>query len=442
MSYAATYKTTWPEGYFWGPKEVGGTLARVSYLIATALVPLFVFFIESNFREVDGETFNFDFQVALRLGLVACCGAFGLFHIRRTFFHLERFPAAWSFLLIIWAAMTLPIAVKTDHAFAATFALFGITLFAPAALLQLGPARFLSLFCLGLLVFLVGCWVTWYVFPDLGRTSYNLFPQDYMGRERFAGLAPANGTGRQAALCTTLLLVLGCEKVWKWRYVIPSSMLSVYTLYATDSRTAMLSAIAAATLIGLRMLGTRPLILAFLMFGFIGSIGVFVREAGIVPVTADSVLSNVARTKDAEELYSLTGRLGLWEFTWSKIKASPVYGYGYGCARFVMPESGMVWGNFQAHNLLLNITLCLGLVGGGIVVLTMISQFYGMAFRRNLLPDALVVLVIVGGVGDMMMFSPIPDSHTLLWLTALYWRQTNAKLSNNPKTHWLGGITA
>ena len=50
------------------------------------------------------------------------------------------------------------------------------------------------------------------------------------------------------------------------------------------------------------------------------------------------------------------------------------------------------------------------------------SQVVGFVKHPDIFPDVILVLVVVGGVADAVMLNPIPDSYTVLWFIALFWR--------------------
>ena len=74
-------------------------------------------------------------------------------------------------------------------------------------------------------------------------------------------------------------------------------------------------------------------------------------------------------------------------------------------------------------SVLINVMLEAGFIGGLLLIAMFLRQFWDMVFRPNIFPDAVTALVLVGGLGDLVMFNAMPKSQTLIWLIALYWRQ-------------------
>jgi len=397
------------------------TPGNPSVWIGTFLFVAAAILTEANFRITTGETVSLDWQVLMRLALLASMGVYGLYHLGRTWQHLLEFPGAWTLLLTLWALLTIPFAINPLHATVATTAILCLTVFAPAAIDQIGQQRTAIAFTIGLLGFIAACWATFYLYPELGRYPFNP-PEETFGRDRLAGLSPPNGLGRQAGLTLIFVMVLGYQQIWRWRTVLLASAFLLVTAYMTDSKTAMISIVVSMSYLGLRILGSRRVTaIACCAAAAIGLL-FWLNENHLLPINLDAIASRFSRSGDADEVYSLTGRDALWEFTIRKISESPICGYGMGCVRFVMPESDIAWGTFQAHNLFLNLALMTGIVGAGFFAASVLSQLFNSFRQPSLLVDTLLIHVLIGGIGDSMMFNPITDCHTLVWFMMLYWR--------------------
>lgn len=389
-------------------------------LLGGVLTASVIFFNEAVFRSNDVEQFSADWQVMLRLLICGACGLYGFYFLPQTLGAILRFPGVLSLGLGFWAMATVPFAIDAKYSAASVAALWCILLFAPAALQQLGPQRMLvvSLFALG--AFLCGSWWVYLFVPELGRTVQMIAGGEVI--ERFGGLTHSNGMGRQTALFLALLLLAAVEYRWSWWCVLPLAAIAVLTIELTDSRTAMIAA-ALGMLVALRTKlkwTLRPAVLCSAIAVGAALWGLLF-AADLVSIDPDNALGQLSRSGEAEEIYSLTGRTDVWRFVIGNIAQSPLVGFGYGCSRFVMVHN--FFATHHAHNLLLNVGLGAGLPASLLVAWMLVVLLWRALASPAGFPDVIAVMVLVGGVADYMMLGPIPDSHTLLFFVALYWRE-------------------
>ncbi|HEX3726962.1 MAG TPA: O-antigen ligase family protein, partial [Pirellulales bacterium] len=169
---------------------------------------------------------------------------------------------------------------------------------------------------------------------------------------------------------------------------------------------------------------------AFTIVGFFAASGLL----------TDDLLASVSRSGDANEMYQFTGRTDVWQYVIERIGEKPLTGYGYACSRFVMAEYNQMLGDdlvgFHAHNTLLNIALATGVVGGSLLVLMVLQQAFYLLTLPAIFPDVVLLLIGTAGIADAVAFSPIPDAFTVIWLLALFWRQSGASLHDDANRRW------
>jgi len=374
---------------------------------------------EANFRPPDIESAALDWQVALKLVVCLGCGFYGLWFLPRTLPLLLNSAGLWAVAFSAWALMTSLAAVNFGYSFVSAAALWGVLLFAPPVLLQLGIRRVVMTMIVALLLFLVASWATWFVAPEL-----NGFDPDVAlaaDAARFGGLLHPNGTGRLAATLIALLLVAGRMDFLRWRTIVPLTGFAALTLLLTGSRTYILATVAVGALAWWsarssewRLIGTSAL------FVLLGTALLLLVVSPLVS-EPDSLLSPFSRSGRATEIYSMTGRTYLWEFALEKIGQSPLAGYGYSCERFVIAREHF-WPTRHAHNVLLSAMLATGVPGGLLLLGAMLWQGSQAIFRPRLFPDLVLLLVLIGGLADCPLLPAIPGATTLLWLMALQWR--------------------
>ena len=142
----------------------------------------------------------------------------------------------------------------------------------------------------------------------------------------------------------------------------------------------------------------------------------------------------ISRSGQSEELSSLTGHTEIWAWVLDRIEERPIVGQGYGCARFAMAVfNDLVEQDMAgcAHNTLLNLALTTGVVGAVLFLGMIFNLALDFVRQPSIVPDMILVLVVVAGIADAVAFSPIPDVYTVLWLIALFWRQTGMTLEDD-----------
>jgi O-antigen ligase len=391
---------------------------RAGVVLGVMLTASQVFLCEAVFRESDAAEYAVDWQVALRMVICGCCGLYGAYFLPQTIGRLWSFPGFLIVLFGLWATATVPTAIDMKHSAAAVVALWCVILFAPAALQQLGPRLFVLTLIASLVFFLAVSWYAYYALPEFGRTV-----QTTTGGElvvRFGGLSHPNTLARLAALLIGLLLLSAVRYGLAWRWVVPLLAIALFTIPLTDSRTGMIAA-ALAALVALRGKLTwlfRPAVFCSLLAAGLGA-ALLAVAADLVHFDLDQTLGGIARSGDASEIYSLTGRTEVWRFALGNIAQSPLFGFGYGCSRFVMVEN--FFATHHAHNLLLNVGLNAGLIGSLLIAWMLAILLWRSIAAPSGMPDVVALLVLVCGITDFVMLGPIPDSHTLLFFVALLW---------------------
>jgi len=403
----------------------------LTVLIGATLLGAVVFANNFNFmlRVVpEGEQFSVDTTVLVRLAICAACGLYGLFYLPRTAGALCGFPGAWSVLFGAWIVVTIPFAENLGYVVAACAALWCMILFAPAVLVQLGGRRVVLVVLAALAAYLVGSWLLYWLVPEVGR--YGPDATGTMTRDRVGG----NSLGFHSTWAIGMVLVLGTAGAVRWRALFLPLALAVVTLWFTQSRTSMIGALAIAGLFGLRALNaTERVMMGCLAAALVAGL---VAMVDVDPHRTDRLAEKLSRTGRAEEIYSMTGRTAIWEFTLERIREAPLVGCGHGAARYALAaftSSGYDVNDLHhAHNQLLNVVLCSGVVGGLLVAAMLLHQTSALFRRPDAFADVATVFVLVVGLTEVVLFGPMPRSHTLIFLIALFWRQIGASVEDAP----------
>jgi O-antigen ligase len=212
--------------------------------------------------------------------------------------------------------------------------------------------------------------------------------------------------------------------------------LALFTLPFTESRTAMLVAAAIGLLFAWRRLSHALVLVGGCAALVVACTTLLLFQSGLLKVEAsglDSALEKVSRSGKIEEIYNLTGRTEVWEFVADQIARSPLIGYGYGCSRYVLARyPGSASDDFQplhAHNLWLDVAVTTGLIGVLLYAAMIAQQAVGFVRRPAAFPDMALLLVLVAGNTEPVLFGAMPKTHTVLWMIALVWRGLAASVA-------------
>lgn len=165
----------------------------------------------------------------------------------------------------------------------------------------------------------------------------------------------------------------------------------VVALFLTNSRSSIVGFVVAMFSAAVVM-GSVGL-MGVLLIGLLTSmLGVALFYPGLSDAIMGGLASLFSRSGQISELTTLTGRHVIWEACWKLFTDQPIFGYGLGSIRVVLPLAySDAWGNTvgTAHNLVLESLVSVGLAGTlplliliGICVHTLITYF---SKRRRLI---------------------------------------------------------
>ncbi len=397
-----------------GDRAAAASRARTSARIGSVLLILITFINSATFRRGDAEEYHFDWHIALRLALCTACGLYGLAHLRNSGQTILRGAGLLVAAFGCWVVLIVPFAMEPTNAAGASFCLWCVILFAAALKNNLEPRRIIQSVVVSLVAFLVASWMAYLFWPSLGREELQFVDGSVV--ERFGGLGSSQSVGLMSAVTIALLLVLGTQRVARWRVLAFPLALAALTIYVTDSRTSAIAAAAAVLMVVVRsMRFTRAALAGFLLLPLIAAIGVAVILSGVVHLKEEEILARISRSGESVEVYNVSGRIEIWRFFLEKYREAPLVGYGLGCSRFVPREAYL-----HAHNQVLNVFVETGFIGGGLVLLQFLVLGRRLFFAPNPYFDLFFVVILIGGMTERVLLSPIPDSLTILWFLALF----------------------
>lgn len=384
------------------------------------LIPMLVVFLNgADFHGADPEdNFSVHWQILMRLALTGVCGLVGAFFLFPvTYRDFLTWPGLLVVALIGSYGVSQIYSIVPNYTFVALLCYICVALTIPAAMRLLGAQAYLSSVLAGCVAFIVGSWIAYLFFPEIGVHREQVSETEFV--ERMGGLGHPNALGAVSMLTVVMVAGMAKSRMLRWDLAATIVIVSSITLLTCYSRTSMI-----CCLIGLLVIFRRDLMnvgnLATL--GVLGGIGTLLAlvlvGSGNLDWYLEDIAGNVSKSGHVDELTTATGRTDIWAAALEFIAASPITGYGYLTQRFYMGDY-----SFHSHNMVLNATLSAG-VGGGMVMLTIILVLLkGVLFKPRLLIDGLAVCMIVAGFVEGVIGQPAPAAPDVIWLSLIFWRQ-------------------
>ncbi len=385
--------------------------ASVAWLI-TALSALFGTMAISAGNEL--MTVTIDKTVAIKLACSAMAiglGALGCLFlppVRRT---LISFPGALLILIYTLAIVAGTSGVASNALPSAIIGL-GYVAFTVTCLALLGIDGVASALLAGVTLYIGLAWFLFLAVPDIGVFQELL--DDGFVFERMGGVNHPNGVGRTGAIgllilvyfyrskrITHLFLFLtlaaafaGAVYLARSRTAIAGCVLGIAALYLDHwLRPRTIMAVAIALMAGL-----------VLVFGLLGM--------GKADGLEEKLVTMIAKTGNAEEITSGTGRNLIWARAIELIWQKPLQGHGFGSAVILMDDMLQ-----STHNMVLHVAMVSGLIGG-LALVSLIAWMVCVCLPYpNRLVSASVVLILVCGLMEDTILETFPASTTLLWET-------------------------
>ena len=384
----------------------GSTTAIITYLV------LIVFISDAQFRARGAGEIGTDWQSVLKFGLWIGAGVIGLANAPPLRSWIGRFgPACWIAYAVM-AMISSSYAPAPAYSLGCAFALLCLVPFSMALITKLSESQFLWALMITLAVFLVIGWGVYYQNPRLGTSEF----WTYRGVElRMCGLAgQANNLGSICAKYLGAVFLLWYSGRCRARLAVPLAVLGIITLNASDARTGM---IAVAAAIGIVVLArSMKTLIGATLAATAGAFAVMVFSLRL-----DALGGHFSRSGDPTEVFTLTGRLEIWEFVWRRITERPLFGWGYSASKVLLPNYTGFQDNLlidTAHNMLLQSLLSVGFVGTLPVLAVTFYLLSSLVFRPYPFRDMFFLITIISAISDTSALGTTPTMLTLLFIMA------------------------
>lgn len=393
-------------------------------LVCWCLVAAVVFVMGADFRGDTGERFTVHWQIYLRLLVAFVCGVVGLLLLfPKTYRDFVTWPGLLITAYVGWYALTLPLALNKGYSVAAWVSLLGVVILIPGAMRLLGGPRFLYAIAAGLVAYLVGSWVAYLYFPEIGVFNEQVTETEVF--ERMGGLGHPNELGFYSAYTVLIFAGLGVSRRMGWMLAGCGMLLGAVTLLGCFSRTATLVCCIGLVITlqdHLRLRGNA--VATLLLAGCVTLAGFFALGSGQLDWAVERAMKQVTKTGNTDELATATGRTEIWEYGLGQIAESPLYGYGYCSARFLMEDY-----SYHCHNIVLNAMMFGGIVSGILVGMMILCMLSGIFFAPRPEIDGLAAAMLAGGMVEGLLGAPSPAASIMIWMAILFWRQLDMRVA-------------
>lgn len=405
---------------------IAQALAGKSWAVGWYLIGS-IFIYDAQFRVRDIADESIDWQVILKILLWIGAMIVGAANLRRYAYQFTKGSSVWLLVFIAVAISSVVYSVDPLFSAVALFGFIATIALVGAAASVLSEQEIVSYLTWGLLAICVVSMVSFVVLPGMrDHQTVSLLGFQF---ERLGGVHHTNNIGRAASIVLGLLAIK--RIAYKERV---SWFILVFTLVAlawTTSRTAMLGLGAAVFLV----LTANRKGASFVLTVLVLTISIFVLANS--RYSADAVLSTVSRSGSAEEIYTATGRLYVWNYALQRVAEAPWFGHGFGSTGEVMSAVRMQGTNFTTnhpHNLFLSVIIMTGLVGFVPFVMLIIGQLKSFWRRPNKYIDFLLLFTVISGLFETVAMMSLPSTMLIVWLTSLVgkYRYTSQPNINRP----------
>ncbi len=385
--------------------------ASVTWFVAT-LSALFGTMAISAGNEL--MTVSIDKTVAIKLACSAMAiglGAMGCLFlpaVRRTLISL---PGALLVLIYTLAIVAGTSGVASNALPSAIIGL-GYVAFTITCLALLGIDGMASALLVGVTLYICLAWFLFLAVPEIGVFQELL--DDGFVFERMGGVNHPNGVGRTGAIGLLILVYFyRTKRITNLFLFLTFAAAFAGAVYLARSRTAIAGCVLGIAALYLdHWFRPRTIMLATVAFlaGLILAFGLL--GMGKADGLEEKLVTMIAKTGNAEEITSGTGRTLIWARALELIWQKPLHGHGFGSAVILMDDMLQ-----STHNMVLHVAMVSGL-GGGLALISLIAWMICVCLPYpNRLVSASVVLILVCGLMEDTILETFPASTTLLWET-------------------------
>jgi hypothetical protein len=248
-------------------------------------------------------------------------------------------------------------------------------------------------------ILIVGCFalcclsiVFYVVNPQVGRMS-DWVNGAFVPTSRLQGVfGTANAAGAASAMGIMLTALLSGIA---WRRPLFALLVApmLFCLVASNNRMSIAAMGAGFLYVYLRRGSVRLKAAMVILLGALAAI--------VMASFGDAILAGVSRSGSIEEITSGTGRTRIWSVVIDLWTQRPLFGYGAGSAKFILPVHPLLFeAAAHAHNLYLNVLFAGGIVGLGLFLTSIVTAARAAWLRDFHSVIALIIFLLVYGITE------------------------------------------
>ena len=383
-----------------GRTGVSSGRTRGAALSWSVLLPIVILLMLSITLHSEDTTEDFDWQLGMRVVGYAVAAGSVLLALGMGKLPFNRMIFAWA-LVPVFIMTSALYAMDPVFGFTAGLAHLVLLLFAWRLVTRHGQTPvILAIVISGLIIGALSI-VVYYAFPEIGRTTVELYSSAPEGRMR--GVTPQPNTLGALAALTVLLVVMYFQFFTVKQRVLAAAavLVSAFCLVYSDSRTSI-----AALALCLFLWWLRRANIAFNLFTIIA---IALAACLIITFVPDITAFLVRGDAGPADLATLNGRSWIWDVAWESIHAHPMLGQGYGTSRLILPMDDRLFGAaVNTHNVYLELLFSGGLVLFVMFVLVVAATIFRSAMRGR--TEALITLLffLIRGAAEAAPFAGLP----------------------------------
>jgi exopolysaccharide production protein ExoQ len=281
--------------------------------------------------------------------------------------------------------------------------------FVASAIMVLGFRVFAFAIACGVLITSIWGLTLFYFVPSNGVFTEPIANGEFL--IRIGGLAHPNSVARSMILASILIAYLLRSGELDWKLGAPFLLLFGWNIILAKSRTAMIAGMIGTVILFIDWLRPKRVLV-------VGTLAMIIGVSALFFLFATSqedrfvgkLIGLVAKSGEAEELTSGTGRTDIWAEASRHISMRPLLGYGLNVGPLLLIDHSQA-----THNSVMYATLAGGLFGGLLMIILQLWLIV-IAFRSPMLVvRAIATFLFFSCLTEDTVLETFPGPATMLW---------------------------
>jgi O-antigen ligase len=269
--------------------------------------------------------------------------------------------------------------------------------------------------------------VVYFAYPELGR-MHAWLGSEFGENNRIQGIAGTpNGLGSMTAMSLIFTLVYfrrvhGSVR----RLMLIAAVPSAICLIMSNSRMSIASLIVCAT-VYFAAKGNRVANVGIIALGIAALAALFISAP-------DMFLSSLARSGEASEITSATGRSEIWAVVLEHVFARPLTGYGYAMSTSILPMDPRLFSvAAHSHNMYLEVLFSGGAMSFSLLMVAVASTLYVGLRAGCFEPTIILLFYLLRGLTEPAPFDNLPSFAGYSFFLAVAFIAARARRANESR---------